>query len=425
MNFTETIDYLNRLGHETLSMKLGLESISKLARELGNPQAGYPAIHIAGTNGKGSTAAMIAAIAEAAGRRVGLYTSPHLVKITERIRLNGEDISECDFARLASVVRASSESLVAKAFLGTLPTFFEQVTMIGFLFLREKNVDLAVIEVGLGGRLDATNICNPVVTAITPIAGDHQQYLGKTLQSIAVEKAGIIKPGIPVVSARQGPEAMEVIRERSSQLKAPLNVVGDLSGLPECDDDGFYRINDIRLNLRGRHQVENALAAIQIAKQLDNLGVEIGPEAISMGLGRVYWPGRLELIRTKEGRRVLLDGAHNPHGALALRAFLDQQFKQDDVTLIFGAMSDKALEEMADILFPAAKTVIATRIDNPRAVQPEIIEKLAVAAQRQSCCADTADNALERAQTLTAGDDLICVAGSLYLIGEIRGLLKG
>src|SRR5215475_14342484 len=222
MNFEEATEYLYGLGNETLAMKLGLESVRALARGLDDPQRKFPAIHIAGTNGKGSTAAMTASVLRAAGLRAGLYTSPHLVSITERIRVDGDEIAPDEFARLGADVRAAGERLVAENALPAPPTFFEQVTMIAYLYFAERKVDLAVLEVGLGGRLDATNICEPVVTAITRIGFDHQKYLGDTLESIAAEKAGIIKPSVPVVIAPQSVEAMNAIVERCMEMKAPM-----------------------------------------------------------------------------------------------------------------------------------------------------------------------------------------------------------
>src|SRR5262247_688932 len=227
MNFEEATEYLYSLGNETLAMKLGLESVRALARISNDPQKRFPAVHIAGTNGKGSTAAMTASVLRAAGLRVGLYTSPHLVSITERIRIGADEIAPGEFARLATDVRAAGERLVAENAAPAPPTFFEQVTMIAYLYFAERKVDLAVLEVGLGGRLDATNICEPVVTAITPVGFDHQKYLGDTLASIAGEKAGIVKPGVPVVIAPQSGEPMKTIAARCEELNAPMIVTSD------------------------------------------------------------------------------------------------------------------------------------------------------------------------------------------------------
>jgi dihydrofolate synthase/folylpolyglutamate synthase len=432
MDYRAAIDYLYGLGHETLAMKLGLESIRRLARASGDPQLQFPAVHIAGTNGKGSTSAMVAAIVTAAGLRTGLYTSPHLVEISERIQVDGRAISAADFARLATAVRATGELLVAAGELPAPPTFFEQVTAIGYLYFAEQKVDLAVLEVGLGGRLDATNICVPVVTAITPIGADHQQYLGETLGEIAGEKAGIIKPGIPVITAPQQTEAEQVIRARAESLGAPLTTIESISELvvePEDEDEpGFYRLYcrtpgatyETRINLRGRHQTTNAAVAILIAERLAADGMAISHQAILDGLQNVSWPGRLEMVAGRQGRPLLLDGAHNPDGAHKLRDFLDEHYAHLPLTLIFGAMSDKALDEMSRILFPRAATIIATAIPNPRAIAPERIAELAEGENRRVFIARDIPTALELAASETPPDGLACACGSLYLIGEVK-----
>jgi dihydrofolate synthase/folylpolyglutamate synthase len=443
MNYREAIQYLYSLGHETLAMKLGLEGIRALARAFDDPPRRYAVAHIAGTNGKGSTAAMTAAIARAAGLRAGLYTSPHLSEITERIRVHGEKIAPEDFARLATGVRAKCEQLVTAGALAAPLTFFEQVTMIAFLYFAERRVELAVLEVGLGGRLDATNICAPLATAITPVALDHQQYLGDTLAAIAGEKAGIIKPEVPVVVAPQEPEAMTVIAEQCARLNAPLIRVQAprdlelIGGEAEASQPsaalmsaGLYRFRyraaraeyDVRLNLRGRHQAINACAAIHLAEQLAERGLNLPARAIATGLSRVEWPGRLELIAATEPP-LLLDGAHNPAGARSLRAFLDEHCPVP-VTLIFGVMADKDIAELAAILFPAASVVIAVGIANERAASAALIAASAPGVGYQLICAGSAIEALAEAQRATPPGGVICVCGSLYLIGEIKRALK-
>ncbi len=439
MNYDEAVRYLYAIGHETLALKLGLESIRLLCRSLGDPQHDFAAVHIAGTNGKGSTAAMIEAIARGAGLRVGLYTSPHLVEITERICINGQPISPEDFARLATEVRASGERLVASGELPALPTFFEQVTAIAFLYFAERQVELAVLEVGLGGRLDATNICRPLVTAITPVALDHQRYLGDTLAAIAREKAGIIKATVPVVVAPQAAEAMAVIAGRCAERRAPCIVVADdataleiisrednqAPHLPELLRAGLYRFRyrtsralyEVQLNLRGRHQVTNACTAIHIAEQLGERGLGISTEAIIEGLGRVQWPGRLELVTDQ--RPLLLDGAHNPAGARALRDFLDEHYRIP-ITLLFGSMADKAIAEVAAILFPAARTVVVTSIADTRAASSAAIAAQVLGIGYQLICAGNVAQALSLARRLTPPEGLICACGSLYLIGELK-----
>ena len=428
MNFEEATKYLYGLGNETLVMKLGLESVRALARALDDPQRRFPAVHIAGTNGKGSTAAMIASVLRAAGLSAGLYTSPHLVTITERIRIGGDEIAPDEFARLATDVRAAGEGLVAENALPAPPTFFEQATMIAYLFFAERKVDLAVLEVGLGGRLDATNICEPVVTAITPVGFDHQKYLGDTLASIAGEKAGIVKPGAPVVIAPQSGEAMNAIVARCEELNAPMIAPSDPSDIEAAcgpENIGRYRFRyrssrdeyALRLGLRGRHQITNALVAIHIAEQLRIAGFDIPQSAIVEGLNNAEWPGRLEMIRVSPSQApLLLDGAHNAEGARALRDFLDEHFRSTPITIIFGVMADKAIGEIGDILFPAARQVIVTRIASPRAAEPSAI---AEASHRDVIRVENAGEALTEALRITPPDGLIVVCGSLFLVGDV------
>ncbi len=433
MNFDEATKYLYSLGNEILAMKLGLESVRALARASGAPQSRFPAIHIAGTNGKGSTAAMTASILRASNLRAGLYTSPHLVSVTERIRIGEDEIDKDDFARLATDVRATSERLVAEKELPVIPTFFEQMTMIAYLYFAEREVDLAVLEVGLGGRLDATNICEPVVTAITPIGFDHQQYLGDTLSSIAGEKAGIVKPGVPVVIAQQSGEAMAAIIERCDRLNAPIIVTSNPFGIEAIDgveNIGRYRFRycatlgeyNAESGLRGRHQIANALVAIHIAEQLQIAGFDIPQAAIIEGLNNTKWPGRLEIVRSSPATApLLLDGAHNAAGAKALREFLDESFHSIPITIIFGAMADKAIGEMSEIIFPAASQVIVTRIASPRAAEPG---EIAETVHHDVIPIETANLALIEALRITPPDGLIVVCGSLFLIGEISQSLS-
>jgi dihydrofolate synthase/folylpolyglutamate synthase len=429
MNFEEATKYLYSLGNETLAMKLGLESVRALARALDDPQRKFPAVHIAGTNGKGSTAAMTASVLRSAGLRAGLYTSPHLVSITERIRVGGDEIAPDDFARLAAIVRGAGERLVAENALPAPPTFFEQVTMIAYLYFAERKVDLAVMEVGLGGRLDATNICEPVVTAITRVGLDHQNYLGDTLASIAGEKAGILKSGAPAVIAPQAAEAMRVIAARCEELNAPMILTSepfDIEAASGGEDIGRYSFRyraargeyAMRLGLRGRHQVTNAMIVIHIAEQLRVAGFDIPQAAIVEGLNNAEWPGRLEMIRPSPPLApLLLDGAHNADGARALRDFLDEHIRPTPITILFGSMADKAFGEMGDILFPAANQVIVTSIDSPRAAESGAI---AAASHRDVIRTENAREALTEALRITPPDGLIVVCGSLFLIGEVR-----
>lgn len=426
MEFSESVEYLYGLGHEVLAMKLGLETIRLLSRELGSPHEAFPAIHIAGTNGKGSTAAMTEAILRAAGCRTGLYTSPHLLSITERMRVDGEPIPQDQFARLATQVRMAGERLVEQGLLPAPPTFFEQVTAIGYLWFAGQRVDLAVLEVGMGGRLDATNICRPVVTAITPVGLDHQQYLGETIAAIAGEKAGIIKAGIPVVVAPQEPPARAVIMARAVECDAPViegQVTAELVRRTvdlrqwvefQCGLGSF----DACLSLRGDHQRVNAATAVAVIEALVSRGWTVGTDAITSGLEQTFWPGRLDLRSGPAGRPLLIDGAHNQAGAAVLRDFLVSYCADRPLTLIFGAMRDKDVAEMTSRLFPIFKTIVLTGIDNPRALDPAEISTAANVERAPDIAA-----ALELAAPLTPRTGLIVVAGSLYLVGEVLELL--
>ncbi|MCI0660749.1 MAG: bifunctional folylpolyglutamate synthase/dihydrofolate synthase [Acidobacteria bacterium] len=417
MNYQESVEYLYSLGHETLAMKLGLVSVHALADACGDPQMKFPAVHIAGTNGKGSTAAMTESILRSAGYRTGLYTSPHLISITERIKVDGNEIGKDDFARLVTLVREAGERLVEDGLLEALPTFFEQITMVAFLYFAECQVELAVLEVGLGGRLDATNICQPLVTAITPISFDHQQYLGGTLKEIAGEKAGIIKTGVPVIVAPQEEAAIKAIASRAAERRAPL-----IDGRLQASLVDRY---DVHLNLRGRHQVTNASTAIRIIDLLKEMGWGIADSEIKYGLEKVQWPGRLELVRPFESAAsLLLDGAHNPAGVNVLRDYLTENFDATPITLIFGVMSDKAIEEMLGILFPVARTLIVTRVINHRAAEPEVIAEVAAKFNWEILQSENASHALAEAFRVTPKDGLICVCGSLFLVGEIKERLQ-
>ena len=426
MGYAESIEYLYSIGNEILSMKQGLDAIRELCRELGNPQERFPAIHIAGTNGKGSTAAMVESILRAAGVKTGLFISPHLVSITERIQAGADKIPPDDFARLASCVRAAGERLHREGRLKTIPTFFEQVTAIGYLWLAEQQVELAVIEVGMGGRLDATNICHPVVCAITPVGLDHQQYLGSTIAAIAGEKAGIIKPGIPVVVAAQQPAAEEVLRSRAAVLAAPL-IAGRVGAeFVDCSADLRSRVDfhspfgrfTAELALRGDHQLINAATAVTIVDQLRNIGWVIDLDAVISGLERTCWPGRLDLRVDPTRAPLLIDGAHNIDGVEALCTFLIKYCHPRPLTLVFGAMRDKDLAAITKRLFPLFAKVILTGINSPRTLDPNEIDTT-LAVERVAC----AREALVLAAQQTSPGGLVVVAGSLYLAGEVIALL--
>jgi dihydrofolate synthase/folylpolyglutamate synthase len=407
MNFEAAVAYLLSLGHEILTMKLGLRNTELLLNALDNPERAFPSVQIAGTNGKGSTAAMLDSICRAARVKTGLYTSPHLVSITERIKISGANITPEDFAACATIVREASEQLEV------LPTFFEQVTAIALVAFRNAGVDLAILETGLGGRLDATTAANAHIVAITQIALDHQEYLGNTIASIAAEKAAIIRPGVRAVIGRQlYTEALEVLLQRCKENGVT----------PILVNDEFHLIAEqVNLALRGRYQLENAAVAIHLAELLRETGFEIPHAAIVGGLETAQHPGRLELIPQQPA--FLIDGAHNPAGAESLRAYLDE-FASRPLTLVFGAMRDKQLEQIGAILFPVADLLVLTRVRNPRSATLEMLEPIAARYARGKVLeSDTGEAALELALANTSSDGMICVAGSLYLVGEIRPLI--
>lgn len=431
MHFDEALGYLLSLGHETLALKLGLETTELLLKAIGDPQKSFPSVQIAGTNGKGSTAKVLESIALAAGIRTGLFTSPHLIDITERIRINGQDVSEDEFANLATTVRESAEQLIGSGRLTAPPTFFEQVTAIALLGFKQENIELAILETGLGGRLDSTTVARADTIGITQIALDHQEYLGNTLTEIAAEKAAIIRSGVTAVIAPQAPAALDVILKRCesvgvqplvNECEARILTTGKGGRMLVTFETKHDTYPLIQPGLLGRHQVTNVSLAIQLAESLRERGFHIDREAIIEGVKRVVHRGRLELI---EGQpQLLFDGAHNPAGALALRAYLDE-FVARPLTMVFGAMREKNLEEMAQLLFPRAHRLILTKPDNPRAMDVETLQKLAsnLIGEQRVFAETSTEEAMRIALAETPDDGLICVTGSLYMIGEIQKFL--
>jgi dihydrofolate synthase/folylpolyglutamate synthase len=454
MNYDETLAYFVSLGHETLNIRLGLTNTELLLGTVGNPHRQFPSVQIVGTNGKGSIARTIESICGAAGIRCGLFISPHLVSITERIRLNGKQICESDFARLTTVVKENAAELLRAGKLQALPTVFEHVTVIALLAFREAQVDLAFIEAGMGGRRDSTTAAGATIVAIASITLDHEEYLGRTVAEIAAEKSAIIHSGVTAIIAPQMEEALEVILSQceTSQVDArfvrfgeegslsrqhhsrsgPDLIPTDAAETVDTSDDGRLCVRfttslddygSLWLGLRGRHQIANTLTAIALAEALRERGFAITREAIARGVETVTHPGRLELW---EGQpQILFDGAHNPAAAAALREYLDEFVKQP-ITMIFGAMGDKALPEMAATLFPNADELILTKLDNPRAAS---LDMLMAAVPKdfnneRVQHASSVSEALRLAREVTPTNGLICVTGSLYLVGAVQQALK-
>jgi dihydrofolate synthase/folylpolyglutamate synthase len=415
LSYPDSVRFLYALGNEIRSVKFGLDRIRAVLGALGNPQRAFRVVHVAGTNGKGSTCAMIEAGLRSASIRTGLFTSPHLIEPTERIQISGVPVTPDQFQRAFAVVHETAEKLD----LDCHPTYFETVTAMAFWLFRDLEVETAVVEVGLGGRLDATNVVDPALTVITPIDFDHEVYLGHTLQAIAQEKAGILKPGVPAVFARQRPEASAVLEARAAELGVEVTRVADFEICDlEIDARGSrFSVSrpgvpqfSVSCPLAGEHQIGNAATA---ALALHKLGVS--PE----GIEYTRWPGRLEHVAPNPD--VILDGAHNPAGARALARYLQRFYAHRRIWMIYGAMRDKAVEEIAGILFPIAHHLIFTAPhSNQRALRPEALVEIAGRGEMATTVAEALRLARERADA----EDVIVITGSLFLVGEARALFQ-
>jgi len=435
MNYTESLKYLLFLGRElaaptqAAAAKFDLENISMLAERLGHPEKKYRSIHIAGTNGKGSTAAFTESVLRTAGIKTGLYTSPHLERINERIRVNGDEISDEDFGQTFTKIHALIEELMAQGKLRAHPTFFEVVTALAFEHFAKVGVKFAVFEVGLGGRLDATNILTPEVAVITRVDFDHENFLGHSLEEIAAEKAGIIKLGVPLVLAKQHLAVREVILNQAAKLNSPVvEAEKEFRAEQIGFEGGCIRANATEIKsgtkfhvapkLRGRFQLENAINAIAVARILKGGGEKIGGEAIEGGIADAVWPGRMEKLQSNPD--VYLDGAHNPSAAKELANFLSENFVRRRVTLLFAAMRDKAVDEIAGILFPFANDVIFTQPKISRAISAGRLAEMAGEYAARFRVIPDAGAALDEALTSARTGDAIFITGSLYLVGELR-----
>ncbi|HWF85290.1 MAG TPA: folylpolyglutamate synthase/dihydrofolate synthase family protein [Vicinamibacterales bacterium] len=399
-------DYL--FGLEQFGIKLGLENISALLAHLGHPERAFHALHIAGTNGKGSVTAMADAALRAAGHRSARYTSPHLVELNERFVIDGRPVEDDALVDAIEDVRGAIGRLRTARTLEVEPTFFEATTAVAFELFRRAAVEVAVIEVGLGGRLDATNVITPVAAAITSIGFDHEQYLGTTLREIAGEKAGIIKPGIPLVVGPLPAEARQAIEEIARARSAAIVTAGEHT---------LSRYGDLPLALRGAHQRDNAAVAAALLEIADARGVRVSREAVRAGLTNVSWPGRLDLRRFADGREALLDAAHNPDGAAALAAYLREAWPEKP-PLVFAAMRDKDVRGMFRALLPAVGSLVLTRASNPRSADSVVLAQQAreVAPALPLVIEPSRTAALDAAWRQSAR---IVVAGSIFLLGDV------
>ncbi len=426
MNYTESLAYLDGLGK--FGIQLGMERIEGLLRELGNPENKIKTVHVTGTNGKGSVASMITNILLAANLKVGKFTSPHLVKYNERIQINGADISDEDFATVMTAVKVAAESVVKKG-VCSQPTQFEVLTAAAFLYFHLQKVDYAVIEVGMGGLWDSTNVITPVVSVITNVAMDHDERLGKCIERIAMQKAGIIKEKVPVVTAAESNEALGPIVSFAMFKEAPVYLYGkafwgtevksSMEGQTFTLHAGDFYASDYEIKLPGEHQIKNTSLAIVAAKLVSKQDDRINELALHIGVANTLWPGRLERIHKNPD--IILDGAHNPNGAEALRKALDKYYAGRKVHFVFGMMGDKDMSGVINTLIHKDDVVYTVRADQgARAAEAADLAQLVGAnAIPMASLAEAYDAAI----TAAGEDGIVCVCGSLYLVGEFKKML--
>ncbi len=443
MSYQRTIEQLYALGHElasTPSHKFDLAYVREMLEALAHPERRFASVLIAGTNGKGSTAATLASILRVAGYKTALYSSPHLVRINERIQVNGEAISDAEFGEVHDRVERTAQQLLHSGKLPWHPSFFEMLTVMAFEYFASVAVEIAVLEVGMGGRLDATNVVEPLISVIADISLDHQKYLGDTIGEIAREKAGIIRRHGVVVTLPQHPQANDVlghaIQECDGRAVSAAKYVPPVSpgaavylhGRPTAiPGRNRYPLTvmgeEIAVDspLSGRHQLRNLALAIATAEELGHLGFSVTPKQMEQGIRETHWPGRFQVLppsAATHDREMVLDVAHNPAGAWALRSALSENFPDRELTFIFAAMRDKPIQEIAEILFPTAEQVIVTQVSNPRAAT---VQELRQGASRTGAVLYAEDNisaALQRARELGKPEGLIVVTGSIFLVGE-------
>lgn len=420
--FQQALDYL--YGLEKYGMIFGLKQVESILEAIGNPHREMQVIHVGGTNGKGSTAAMIASILQQEGYRVGLYTSPHLLRFNERIKINGEEVEDKSVVELTDWMRQK----ILAANIQPPFTFFDFTTAMALLYFNQRRVDLAILEVGLGGRLDSTNVVDPLLCIITNIAKDHEALLGTRILAIAREKAGIIKQGRPLLTAATQPRVIHLFSELCREKKAPFYRVGQqfkYSGIEETDFnyEGLHRkLWSLRVNLRGFHQILNATTALGAAEILEELGYPVSTEAMVEGLRVVDWPGRLEIIHSVP--RVLVDGAHNPAGALMLRASLEKEFSFRRLILLVGMMGDKDIKTTLRILSPVAHHIILSKPPIDRAASLHTLKTVLGAEGKKAEMIENLDEAIERGLAVTGEEDLLCITGSLYMVGAAKAYFR-
>jgi dihydrofolate synthase / folylpolyglutamate synthase len=416
--YQRSLDYL--YGLEKFGMIFGLTQVERILEAVGKPHEEIQSIHIGGTNGKGSTAAMMASILQEEGYRVGLYTSPHLIRFTERIKVNGKEIEEEEVADLAGWMR---ERIEAAGTQGSF-TFFDFTTAMALLYFSRRRVEIAILEVGLGGRLDSTNVVDPLVSIVTNIAKDHEEYLGHTLLKIAREKAGIIKKGRPFITAATQEPVLRLFSKICREKESPCFRVGKefrylQTGERSFQYEGLQRkLWGLHLNLRGSHQIVNAATALGAMEVLEDSGYPVSTDAMVKGLAEVEWPGRLEMIRSSP--RIVLDGAHNSAGAAILKESLKQEFQYRHLILLIGIMKDKDIGSILHSLLPMADHVILSKPNMDRAAPPGLLKKSSGRYQRKTEVIEDLEKAIEKGISMAGEEDLLCITGSLYTVGEAR-----
>jgi dihydrofolate synthase/folylpolyglutamate synthase len=428
MNYRQCLIYLDHI--QALGIKFGLDNVRTVLKELNNPHKKFLTIQVAGSNGKGSVCAMITRILTLHKIKCGLFTSPHLIEIEERIRIGMDPIPRKEFCRMLTFLKEVIQKLIDKKKLKTSPTYFEIMTLLALLYFKEKNVDMAVLEVGMGGRFDATTVVDPVITAITTISEEHQEYLGLSLSEIAFEKAGIIKTGVPVISGVINEEAKRTIKDRAKELKASfIDVFGENKGYTKKRMENRYlfeyTLHDVTYvyhsSLPGSHQGKNAAVAINIADQINTRYRKLEKDKIIKGIESTKWDGRLEIIF--ERPLIIMDGAHNIEGAKALREYIDE-FVGSLSVLIFAIMREKKIREISNILFPAAEKVILTMFPFHKSATPQEILSKTLDYKNRIICEPCPEQALKKAVYSVNKRGSILIAGSLYIIGELKKIIK-
>lgn len=428
MNYNEALEYIH--GTYRFGRKLGLDNISKLLELLGNPQKDLKVIHVAGTNGKGSTSSFISSILVNGGYKVGLYTSPYLETFTERIRIDGENIKEQELGRVTSIVKEKVNEMINMGY--NHPTEFEVVTAIALYYYKDQDVDFVVLEVGMGGRFDATNVIeNPLVCVITPVSMDHTDYLGDTLGKIAYEKAGIIKDNSSVIIYPQEEEAFNEIKNVVNEKNAQLTIA-DIESKEIIKTSikgqvfnlilGNERYDNLEIQLIGEHQVNNSIVALNVIKLLEEkYDIKIGKDSIYKGLRETKWAGRIELLN--ENPLLIIDGAHNEDGAVSLAKAVDKYFNNKKVTFVIGMLRDKDVDSVLNVLIPKCTKVITTKPDSDRALEADELKEKIIKMGIDATAVNNIKEAVKLSVDTWKEDEVVIFAGSLYMIGEVRSII--